>query len=46
MEAASDGAAIPAMIEPRTAPTRPTGGATTLIMRPASWDFETKSRSS
>ena len=30
IDAASDGAAIPAMIEPSTAPTRPTGGATTL----------------
>src|SRR5262245_21383361 len=30
MDAASDGAAMPAMIEPRTAPTSAIGGATTL----------------
>ena len=30
IDAASDGAAMPAMIEPSTAPTSPTGGATTL----------------
>ena len=35
-----------AMIEPSTAPTSPTGGATTFKMRQASSDFETRARSS
>ena len=45
MAAASDGAAMPAMIEPSTATTSPIGGATTRTILPASCAPEIASRS-
>ena len=46
MAAASEGAAMPAMIEPSTAITRPIGGATTRSSLPVSSSPLTAARSS
>ncbi len=46
IDAASDGAATPPMIDPSTAPTSATGGATTRNIFRASSDPDTSARSS
>ena len=46
MAAASVGAAMPAMIDPSTAITSPTGGAITLNSLTSSWRVEVSARSS